>query len=120
MVLGLNDLRKVLDELYTICSKWYYIGLRLDVPAEMLEKIEADTEANDHHSCLRKVIVDWLKTGKATWLALCQALRHFTIDQAKLADTIQAKYQIGKLKISIKGYMHDYAIILYRYSENHQ
>ena len=96
MVLEVNHLRKVLDELYSIRSKWYNIGLRLDVPAEMLEKIAADTEANDHHSCLRKVIVDWLKTGKATWLALCQALRHCTIDRAKLADTIQAKYHIGK------------------------
>lgn len=93
MVLGLNDLRKVLDQLYFICSKWYNIGLRLDVPPETLEKIQAD-EANDYNNCLHRVIVYWLESGKVSWLAFCQVVHHCTIDQGKLADTIKAKYHI--------------------------
>ena len=41
MVLGVNDLPKVLDELYDVRKKWYDIGLRLNVPVKTLEKITA-------------------------------------------------------------------------------
>ena len=91
MVLGVNDLVKVLDELYDVRDKWYDIGLRLNVPAETLEKIKAP----DDNSCLRQVLIIWLRSGKATWIDLCQVLRHRTIDQEKLADSLLAKYDTG-------------------------
>ena len=91
MVLGVNDVVKVLDKLYDIRAKWYDIGLRLNVPAETLEKIRAP----DDNSCLRQVLIIWLRSGKATWTNLCQVLRHRTIDQGKLADSLLAKYHTG-------------------------
>ena len=97
MVLGVNDLLKVLDELYDVREKWYDIGLRLEVPIETLENIKATmADHGDHNSCLREVLLFWLKSGNATWLPLCEALRHRTIGQASLADTLQAKYLTGK------------------------
>ena len=92
MVLGVNDLVKVLDELYDVRAKWYDIGLRLNVTAETLEKIKAP----DDNSYLRQVLIIWLRSGKATWLDLCRALRHRTIDQGRLADSLQAKYHTGR------------------------
>ena len=97
MVLELNDLKKVRDELHDIRAKWYDIGLSLDVPAEILETITSD----DQNTCLRQVLVTWLKSGKATWLALCQALRHRTVGQVELAATLQAKYLTGILLKSL-------------------
>ena len=91
-MLGVNDLLKVLDELYDIRAKWYDIGLRLNVPVETLEKIKAP----DDNSCLRQVLIIWLRSGKATWLDLCQALRHRTLGQGRLADSLQAKYLTSK------------------------
>ena len=94
MVLGVKVL-----ELYDVRAKWYDIGLWLNVTAEELEKIKA----NDHNdnSCLRQVLIIWLRSGKATWLDLCQALHHRTIGQGQLADSLQAKYHTGKqLKLS--------------------
>ena len=95
MVLGVNDLVTVLDELYDVRARWYDIGLRLNVPAETLEKIKAP----DDNSCLRQVLIIWLRSGKATWTNLCQALRHRTIEQRKLADSLLAKYHSGTYSI---------------------
>ena len=92
MVLGVNDLVKVLDELYDVRAKWYDIGLRLNLPAETLEK----KRGPDDNSCLREVLIIWLQSGEATWLELCQALCHRTIGQESLADALQAKYHTGK------------------------
>ena len=94
MLLGVNDLTQVLDELYDVRTKWYDIGLRLNVPAKELEEIKFD--APDDNTCLRQVLIIWLRSGKATWLDLCQALRHRTIDQGNLADALLAKYHTGK------------------------
>ena len=94
MVLGVNDLVEVLDELYNVRAKWYDIGLRLTVPVEELEKIKA--KDHDDNSCLRQALIIWLRSGKATWLDLCQALHHRTIGQEKLADSLRAKYHTGK------------------------
>ncbi|MCG8625590.1 MAG: hypothetical protein MJE68_26770 [Proteobacteria bacterium] len=93
MVLKVNDLVKVLDELYDVRDRWYDIGLRLNVPAETLEEIRAPND----NSCLRQVLVIWLKSGKATWTDLCQVLRHRTIDKGELADSLLAKYQTGSI-----------------------
>ena len=97
MVLGLNDLPTVLDELYDIRDKWYNLGLRLDVPTKKLESI---LTSHDLDNCFRQVLVLWLKSGKATWSALCQALGHRTVGQVELAATLQAKYLTGIIIIS--------------------
>lgn len=93
MALGVNDLPKVLDELYDIRDKWYNLGLRLNVPTEKLESLTS----HDQDSCFRQVLVDWLKSGKATWWTLCEALSHRTVGQEGLAKLLQAKYPTGKL-----------------------
>ena len=93
MVLGLNDLPTVLDELYDIRDKWYNLGLRLNVSTEKLESLTS----HDQDSCFRQVLVNWLKSGKATWLALCQALSHRTVGQEELARKLQTKYLAGKI-----------------------
>ena len=93
MVLGLNDLLTVLDELYDIRDKWYFLGLQLKVPTEKLESLTS----HDQDSCFRQVLVDWLKSGTATWLALCQALRHRTVGQDETAIKLQTKYSAGKV-----------------------
>ena len=94
MELGLNDLLKVLDPLFDIRTKWYDIGLRLNVPIGTLEEIKAAGQTDDNGR-LCQVLVAWLKSGKATWTAICRALRHRTIDEIKLADTLQAKHLSG-------------------------
>jgi hypothetical protein len=91
-MLGVNDLVKVLDELYEVRARWYDIGLRLNVPAETLEKIKGP----DDNTRLRQVLTIWLRSGKATWPDLSQALRHRTIGQGKLADSLLAKYHTGR------------------------
>jgi hypothetical protein len=98
-MLGVNDLVKVLDELCEVRAMWYDIGLRLNVLPETLEDIMIKG-LNDNTS-LRQVLTVWLRSGKATWSDLCQALRHETIGKGKLADSLLSKHHTGRHLIKL-------------------
>lgn len=100
MALGLNDLSTVLDELYDIRDKWYFLGLQLKVAPEKLESLTS----HDQDSCFCQVLVDWLKSGVATWLALCEALSHKTVGHNETAIKLQTKYSAGKIDIIMISY----------------
>ena len=92
MELSPDDLITVLEELHEACTKWYYIGLTLKVPASTLDGIEA--QSNDPKKCLLRVIQHWLKTvdPKPTWQALADALRSRLVEEHQLASSIEEKY----------------------------
>ena len=92
MELSPDGLITVLEELHEACTKWYYIGLTLKVPASTLDGIEA--QSNDQKKCLLRVIQHWLKTvdPKPTWQALVDALRSRLVEEHPLASSIEEKY----------------------------
>lgn len=92
MELSPDDLITVLEELHEACTKWYYIGLTLKVPASTLDGIEV--QSNDPKKCLLRVIQHWLKTvdPKPTWQALADALRSRLVEEHQLASSIEEKY----------------------------
>ena len=89
-MLSLNDLALVLSEVYDLQPKWYELGLQLSVPVEELEAISK--RYHDPSTCLQYALMRWLKTGNATWSALCEALCSRIISHEKLADEIRYKY----------------------------
>ena len=92
MELSPDDLITVLEELHEACTKWYYIGLTLKVPASTLDGIEA--QSNDPKKCLLRAIQHWLNTvdPKPTWQALVDALRSCLVEEHQLASSIEEKY----------------------------
>ena len=91
MALTLNDLALILDELHDVCKKWYEIGLRLpSVPVEDLESILSEY-LPDLHS-LRRVLVIWLRSERATWSVLCEALSNRMIDEPELAEKLRNNF----------------------------
>ena len=82
----------VLEELHKACTKWYYIGLTLKVPASTLNGIEA--QSNDPKWCLLQAVQHWLKTvdPTPTWQALADALRSCLVEEHQLASSIEEKY----------------------------
>ncbi|XP_019856440.1 PREDICTED: uncharacterized protein LOC109584975 [Amphimedon queenslandica] len=66
-------------------DKWYDFGLHLKVTYNQLEVIKRDNrECTD---CLYKCIAEWLKTGKATYRKLIDAVRG--IKEDAVADNIE-------------------------------
>ena len=92
--LSLNELKLILPEINSICDKWYHIGLALDLPVDYLEDL--DTQLSDDKidvgSCLRKVLVEWIKSDQATWPILIKVLSSDLVKGKRVASVLQRKY----------------------------
>ena len=100
-VLSLNELKLILPEIHNVCDKWYSIGLELDLSVDYLEDL--DTKLSDDKidvsTCLRKVLVEWLKSNQATWSTLIEVLNSDIVKGNALANVLQKKYStlsVGK------------------------
>ena len=92
MLLTSDDLPLVFEKLHHVRKKWYEIGLQLPGPSvDDLETISLENK-NDQNICLRKVLMLWLKSGKATWSAMCSALENCTIGERVLAEELRREY----------------------------
>ena len=90
-VLTVKDLRYVQEAVHPARTKWYDIGLQLDVPVGTLDCIEGEKgDGGDH---LRNMLKWWLKQGAATWRALADALRSPTVGERQLAMKLDVKTQ---------------------------
>ena len=90
-ILGLNDLALVFEKVYDVRSQWYDLGIVLFLPIKVLEVISREYRG-DPRSCLRDVLIEWLKSGNATWTALCEALSSPIIGMQGLSLQLEEKY----------------------------
>ena len=89
--LGLKDQRTIINTLWRVRRKSYYIGMNLGVEVGTLEVSEG---ALDRGKALTDVISTWLKTvsPRPTWEALIDALRMPSVGEGVLANEIAEKY----------------------------
>ena len=86
------DIKTILEELATeASSKWYHIGIQLDVPPDELNSMRQQNGSDDKAK-LCSVLLPWLKSGKATWEALCAALKSGTVGDRSLAEKLKKDY----------------------------
>ena len=97
-MLTVDDLRHVIGAVYPARTKWYNIGLQLDVPVDTLDSIERERGDDGDH--LRNMLKWWLKQGAATWRALADALKNPIIGEHQLSKKldIRARGQMIKLQ----------------------
>ena len=101
---GINDLKDVIDVLFDVSRKWYYIGLQLNIQVDILENIKH--QESDDSNRLREMLIIWLKQVNPlpSWEALVSALKGRTVGEAQLAEQIQQKYcNTTQGKICIKS-----------------
>jgi hypothetical protein len=68
------DIKTILEELANeAASKWYQIGIQLEVPLDLLNTTRQQNSSDDT-ATLCCVLVPWLKSGNGSWEALCKAL----------------------------------------------
>ena len=92
-VLSKRDLKSVRREVVAIASKWYDVGLELDLSADELDAIKKANRDNPQ-DCLRDLLRLWLSRvdTKPTWRALSNALTSPAVNEQALADTIERKH----------------------------
>ena len=90
------DLRKVINELDSVVSKWFQIGIQLGVSESRLHQIEADHRTSDR--CLSEVIIFWLNgntNADITWESLITALEASGVNEKGLAKSLIQKYGVA-------------------------
>lgn len=97
-LLSLSDLKLVFTELHELCDKWYGIGFELNLSVDFLEDLEANY-STDVSTCLRKVLVEWLKSKQATWAVLVNVLNSDMVKGSPLAKVLEEKYNTPSLGI---------------------
>lgn len=90
--LGVTKLGTILEAVYSAKSKWYSLGLVLQVPVVILEEIRS--QYPDDENCLREVLKFWLKRADPTptWSALAKALGSKEVRENRLAMGLKFKY----------------------------
>ena len=84
---NLVDIIDALKEGHFACSNWRRLGLRLRIKNDDLKIIETNY-SKDVAWCLEECLIKWLKTGKATYTGLAEALKKMREDAA--ADHISS------------------------------
>ena len=93
MALTVDQLGVVRAELFEACTKWYDIGLALNVPVTTLDSIKLDGQFGNHSDKLREILKVWLKTAREpTWQDVVEVLKSRVIGEPKLASDIEAKH----------------------------
>lgn len=86
----------MINELDSVVSKWFQIGIQLGVSESRLHQIEADHRTSDR--CLSEVIIFWLNgntNADITWESLITALEASGVNEKGLAKSLIQKYGVA-------------------------
>ena len=86
----------MINELGSVVSKWFQIGIQLGVSESRLHQIEADHRTANR--CLSEVIIFWLSgntNADVTWETLTMALEASAVDERGLAKNLIQKYGVA-------------------------
>ena len=86
-----EDWGKLQNALHGRDSKWQAIGIQLNVSHGELTEIRERCGEN-LEACNREMQIVWLKSGKATWRALLEALQSASVGLLEDAKRIRENY----------------------------
>ena len=88
----MSDLSCVREELLDVSSKWFDIGLKLQLSVGALERVR--DQYPDPSTALREMLLLWLKkvNPTPTWEGLACALESRTVGEPRLAEQLRTKY----------------------------
>ena len=87
-------MNRVFLKLQPASSKWYNIGLGLNLDVDTLDNIQ-HSNANDQDDCLRECLTIYLQKATPSWSDIVNALKQRSVRHSALALEIQE--EIGKL-----------------------
>ena len=89
--LTIDNLRKVMDIIWPARSMWYVIGINLNLSANDLDCIKAQTD--DPNTCVCEMLKIWLKkiNPKATWNELRMALNSQSVNRGDIIERLNSQ-----------------------------
>ena len=84
------SLKDVANELYPVATKYFYIGLNLDVSIHKMKEIESNQP--DVNRRFLEVLSTSGSSEPLTWKRLIKALKEPSVDEQSLADKLRDKY----------------------------
>ena len=89
------QLRDLVEELFGVASKWYRIGLRLNVPGDRLKAIDKSCK-DDCEKGLCKMLEECESRKRPTWAAVVAALRSRSVGEYVLAKNLEERYNCSQ------------------------
>ena len=92
----LDDLRVVRKAVWDARSRWYTLGIELNITITSLEAIKQKNKENPG-DCLTEMLLEWLiqASPKPTWACIVAALREPTVGLEQLAESIESQHSDG-------------------------
>ena len=92
-LLVIKDLKTVRNFIWAAYTKWYHLGVELELNPSDLEAIRTKFN-NDPAECFNQVLLDWLmgQGCSCTWKNLATALKAPLIKFSSLSEAIEKKY----------------------------
>ena len=83
----------LVEELHDVKTKWYSIGIQLQVPESKLDEIE-NAAREDLERAFRRMIQEWLKqiNPEPTWTDIVKVLRCRSINEQRLAKNLERRF----------------------------
>ena len=91
----------LLEELHPVCTSWYNIGLKLQIPYTTLDRFKQ--MYTDPLELMCEMLKHWLDTAvdpHPTWEAVTTALRSQIVDKKRFAEQLESKYCIQTVQCS--------------------
>ena len=85
-----SDLKQVVSSVWEARTKWFHIGIQLDMETSNLQVIKTNCHS-EVDMCFTEMLTTWLKrmNPPPTWETLVDALKSQPVGYEQLADTIQ-------------------------------
>ena len=83
----------LLEELYPVCTSWYNIGLKLQIPVSTLDRFKQ--MYTDPLELMREMLKHWLQTAVdpcPTWKDVVTALKSPIVNKITIAAQLESKY----------------------------
>ena len=90
------DVVTVTNELSTVANKWHLIASVFKFSTTYIDKLKSDEDKSDQEK-LGIIISDWIggNCPCPTWYLLGNALRHASVEEGELANSIDGKYNVA-------------------------
>ena len=87
----MDDLGRVVEEVFDVSVHWYPLGVQLQVRISMLDSIRVQFQ--NPRDQLLEMLKTWLTTSDNTsWKSLTDALRSRSVGAGQLASVLETKY----------------------------
>ena len=87
-----DNLVPILKAVVTV-NEWHSLGLELGLKKDALDRVEIEKKGNVLH-CQKKMVSQWLDTGKATWRSLVEALMSPLVGKEGLANELAKEHSV--------------------------